>query len=142
MPSLRRERSAGFVVFRDDPPPRVYLLLDYGRHWDFAKGHLRQGEDDLGAARRELREETGIDDIEPVQGFVRETRYQFRRGGRRVDKTVALFLGRTRSLAVTLSDEHVGYAFLPFASAVERLTFATARDVLIAAEQALRDRPA
>ena len=49
----RLERSAGFICFRrqDDAPGGVeYLLLDYGRHWEYAKGHVNQGESDLDAA--------------------------------------------------------------------------------------------
>ena len=64
----RSERSAGFIVYRlDDDGSRKYLLLDYGRHWDFPKGHLEKGEDDLAAAMRELTEETGIGDIQVCQ---------------------------------------------------------------------------
>src|SRR5688572_32975 len=91
----REERSAGFLIFhrraRDDAVR--YLLLDYGRHWDFAKGHVDPGETDIEAAIRELREETGIRDLVPVPDFEREIVYFFRsaRHGL-IRKTVVFFL--------------------------------------------------
>ena len=55
------ERSAGLLLFNDTPGlPRRFLLLDYGKHWDYPKGHVEAGEDDVTAAHRELHEETGI----------------------------------------------------------------------------------
>ena len=74
----RNERSAGFICFRrrDDVPGGVeYLLLDYGRHWEYAKGHVDPGEKDLDAAVRELREETAITDPRVIDGFRHELVY-------------------------------------------------------------------
>src|SRR5690349_6587521 len=65
----RREFSAGFVLFRDSAEGPLYLLLDYGRHWDYAKGHLEEGETAWQAAVRELREETGIRQVDRVGRF-------------------------------------------------------------------------
>jgi bis(5'-nucleosidyl)-tetraphosphatase len=135
----RHERSAGFVIFRAaDGGLREYLLLDYGRHWDFVKGHVEKGEDDLTTAIRELREETGITDVSVVPGFHHEVAYFFRdRKKGLIHKKVVFFLGRTGSTpdAIVLSHEHEGYEFLPFEVAVKRLTFPTARQVLKLAEQ-------
>lgn len=140
---MRHERSAGFVLFRR-PAGRepLFLLLDYGRHWDFPKGHVEPGEDDLTAARRELEEETGITQITQLAGFAREIDYIFRARGRAVGKTVIYFLAETPVSHVTLSDEHCGFAWLPGPDAMARLTFATCRDVLQHARERLAsDKP-
>ena len=56
--------SAGVVVVRrTDDGWRVLLLRVYN-YWDFPKGVVEPGEDALTAARREVREETTIDDLE------------------------------------------------------------------------------
>ena len=137
----RQERSAGFVIFYRDPEPGgapEFLLLDYGRHWDFPKGHVEKGEDDLTAARRELAEETGITDAELVPPFHHEITYFFRHSRRGlVRKTVIFFLGRTSTRQVTLSREHTGYAFLPYSQALERTTFPSARKLLMLAWEQL-----
>lgn len=141
----RQERSAGFVVFIEDDiarsagHEREFLLLDYGRHWDYPKGHVEPGEDDLTAARRELFEETGIQSFETVPGFGREVEYYFKSNRHGiVHKTVAFFLARIDSRSVRLSSEHVGHAFLPFSQACERLTFQTARSLLVDVRSFLR----
>jgi 8-oxo-dGTP pyrophosphatase MutT (NUDIX family) len=41
----------------------LFLLLRAYRNWDFPKGVVEPGEDPLAAARREVREETLIDDL-------------------------------------------------------------------------------
>jgi 8-oxo-dGTP pyrophosphatase MutT (NUDIX family) len=138
-----RERSAGILVYRDTPAGREYLLLDYGRHWDYPKGHLEDDEDDDTAARRELREETGISRITLLPDFKHEITYLFRSSRKGVvHKTVAFFCGRLDpdEETVTLSHEHVGYAWELYDAAMQRLTFENARGVLRAAEAVLRER--
>ena len=141
----RHERSAGVVVFHDSSdqagsPRRVYLLLDYGRHWDYPKGHLEAGEDDGSAALRELREETGLS-VDMVPDFSHEIGYAFRSGSKGlVHKKVIFFAARSATQSVRLSDEHVGYAWLEREAALQRLTFENARQVLVAASAFLESR--
>jgi DNA polymerase len=139
---MRKERSAGFIVYVD--PDRRYLLLDYGRHWDYAKGHVEKGEDDLTAALRELAEETGIEDAEPLTGFSHELEYFFRHPKRGlIKKTVIFFIARARDEHVELSDEHVGHAWLGYEQAMKRLTYKSAKAALEAAEAFLaKKKPA
>lgn len=138
----RLERSAGFILFRlDEHGTRQFLLLDYGRHWDYAKGHVEKGESDLDAAVRELKEETGIESPRVVDGFAHEIEYFFRSGKHGlVQKRVAFFLGETDATTVTISDEHVGYTFLDYDSALKRLSYATAKDVLRKAQAFLTNK--
>jgi 8-oxo-dGTP pyrophosphatase MutT (NUDIX family) len=142
----RQERSAGVIVFRpadddaNDNQP-LYLLLDYGRHWDYPKGHLEKGEDDLAAAWRELEEETGITDATRVGDFSHDLTYFFRGKGGLIRKTVRFFLARTARKRVTLSHEHAGYKFLPYDEAIDRVTFKSSKDVLRAAHAYLQSHP-
>jgi 8-oxo-dGTP pyrophosphatase MutT (NUDIX family) len=132
---MGREYSAGVILFRG--VPRAYLILDYGSHWDFPKGHVEAGETAETTARRELQEETGITEAAFVPGFVEQMRYVYRRRAEHMRKVVTYFLAETPTVEVRLSHEHCGYAWLPFAEAQTRLTFQTARDLLAAAERFL-----
>jgi 8-oxo-dGTP pyrophosphatase MutT (NUDIX family) len=132
------ERSAGAVLFINDSSEPEYLLLHYtAGHWDFPKGNIELGETEEEAAVREIREETGIDDVEFVSGFSRTISYRYRKARRLVNKEVVLFLARTKTRQVTISHEHTGYAWKKYGDAMKLLTFKNARDPLTAAHKFL-----
>ena len=134
-------RSAGVLVYRIPPRPREpqFLLLNNGRFWDYPKGHVEAGEDDLTAALRELREETAIREIELADGFRHEITYFFRDKSRGlIRKTVVFYLGKVDPIAeVKISDEHVGAEFLPYDEALARVKYPTAREALSKAKEFL-----
>jgi 8-oxo-dGTP pyrophosphatase MutT (NUDIX family) len=132
------EKSCGVVLFRNEDGRHLYLLLHYEEgHWDFPKGHVEEGESEHEAAVRETVEETGISDIDFVFGFRERIEYSYMREGRTMRKEVYFFLARTESSEVGLSDEHVGFEWLPYDEAIERLTFKNAKEILMKAEKAL-----
>ena len=131
--NTREEKSAGVIVFREGERGRLFLLLDYGRYWDFPKGHVEKGEDDEAAARRELEEETGIAATELLDGFEEEIVYFFRKGPALIRKRVVFFLGRTEEENVRVSDEHCGYAWMEEPEARKRIKYPTAKKVFEAA---------
>ena len=139
MSMAKLERSAGFVIYRQKRDGRrVYLVLDYGKHWDFPKGHLKRGETDIQAAVRELEEETGLDEPVAADGFEFRLRYLFRHKKKGlVDKTVVFFVARVKTSRIRLSDEHVGYKYLSADTAKKRLTYASARHLLELADEFL-----
>ena len=56
-------RSAGVVIARRRGGEWRLLVLRSFRNWDFPKGLVEAGEDELDAAKREAAEETGITDL-------------------------------------------------------------------------------
>jgi 8-oxo-dGTP pyrophosphatase MutT (NUDIX family) len=57
-------RACGAVVFRrSDHGVRLLLLRAY-KNWDFPKGLVEPGENELEAAKREVREETGLSELD------------------------------------------------------------------------------
>ena len=64
------ERSAGIVLFRESDDEILFLLLHYPTgHWDFVKGKIEKDESAQITAIRETKEETGITDVEFIEGF-------------------------------------------------------------------------
>jgi 8-oxo-dGTP pyrophosphatase MutT (NUDIX family) len=89
--------SAGVVVVRGARGAWRYLMLRAYRNWDFPKGLVEPGEEPLAAARREVQEETLIEQLEFAWGEVyRETaRYGH-------NKIARYYIARTPTESVTL----------------------------------------
>jgi bis(5'-nucleosidyl)-tetraphosphatase len=127
------EKSCGLIVYRRESEGLQFLLLHYpGGHWDFPKGHVEHGDQsEHDTARRELKEETGITQVELSTGYKESMYYEFNRGPfERVKKIVVYFLGETKENAVELSFEHQGCVWMPYDEALERLTYENAKDLL------------
>jgi 8-oxo-dGTP pyrophosphatase MutT (NUDIX family) len=137
---VRRDKSAGAVIFKRNS--RVeYLLLKYGAgHWDFVKGHIEEGESEIETILREAEEETGINELEIIPGFKEKIEYFYRSGRELVYKEVVFYMAEAKTSQVTLSYEHVDYAWLPFQEAYARVTYANAKRVLKAARDFLAER--
>ena len=135
------EYSAGYIIFRVENGERLYLVLHYpGGHFDFAKGHLEEGESNQQAAVRELTEETGIEKVSTMDGFEQPIVYSFRRKDSLIEKKVTFFLGETEDQKIKISHEHQGFLWLPYAQALTKITFENARSVLRAAEKFIIDQ--
>lgn len=112
-------KSCGVLVFRAGPTRQFLLMRQPGR-FDLPKGHLEGDETELQCALRELREETGIVEsnitVDPHFRYA-ETYYpRYKRfGGRRVQKTLVIFLGQLlRDVPITVA-EHVGSEWVDWA---------------------------
>ncbi|MGB9598810.1 MAG: bis(5'-nucleosyl)-tetraphosphatase, partial [Minisyncoccales bacterium] len=123
-----------------------YLLLHYPGtshrakkdYWDFPKGHLEKGEKLEETAKREIEEETGLKDIKFIEGFKETIKYFFKWEGKNVLKFVTFFLVKTKTKNVQVSTEHLGYAWLHFEEAMEKLTFKNAKEILKKANEFLK----
>ena len=135
------EHSAGAVVFRRESEQVFYLLLHYEEgHWGSSKGHIEKGETIEETARREIREEAGLADLQFIDGFKETNKYFFVAKGQRIFKTVVFLLAETHTKKIKISFEHTGYAWLPFAEALERMTFKDEKEVLRKADQFIREK--
>lgn len=136
------ERSAGAVVFSIKYSGNVFfLLLRYSAgHWDFPKGNIEDGENEVQAACREIREETGIKNVVFLEGFNKKVEYNYRRHRNVIHKEVVFFLAKTDSQRVILSNEHIAYSWTDFDSALAKLTYMTAKDILVKAQDYLKSR--
>ncbi|MEM4397367.1 MAG: NUDIX domain-containing protein [Candidatus Woesearchaeota archaeon] len=128
------ETSAGIVVFfENDKNEREFLILHYEEgHWDLPKGHVEKNETLEEAAIRETFEETGLK-INLINGFKEKIDYTFKdkyKNYRLVHKDVYFFLGKAEKKEVKLSQEHIGYMWLPIDAALKKLTYEKTKNIL------------
>ena len=135
-----QKKSCGAVVFKKNQGIK-YLLLHYeAGHWDYVKGEMEKGESEKETVMRELEEETGITDGGIIGDFREEISYFFKMRGRTVHKVVVFFLIEIMTGKVRLSHEHIGYEWLDYQRALERLTYRNAKDVLEKAHNYLKNQ--
>ena len=114
------------------------LLLQYPQgHWDLPKGHVEDDEEYTETMKRELGEETGIEEITIVPNFHLTTKYSFKHKGKSIKKQVHWYLAHTEQLRVTLSNEHRDYIWLDWESAMKLITHHETREVVKNAQQFL-----
>jgi 8-oxo-dGTP pyrophosphatase MutT (NUDIX family) len=124
-----REFSAGGVVVRR-MRGRPFLAVVRVRDDVLAlpKGHPEPGESSAEAARREVREETGLETtlVEKLD----DIRYWYARDGDRVMKIVSFFLFRYRAGRIADHDHEVEEAlWIPLEEAPARLAYRGERDM-------------
>ena len=145
---MPQEKSAGAIIFRIVDGVSHYLLLHYpSRHWEFAKGHIEEGENIEETIRREVEEETGIKDLKIISGFKEYSKYFFKKsyglkGEEKkkapwVFKLVVFYLGQTETEEVKISHEHKGFIWLPYEDAMKKLTYKNAKILLTKANDCL-----
>ena len=128
---MREQKSTGIVLFRNDSGKNEFLLLNYPQgHWDFIKGKVEEGETPHETALRETKEETGISDIEFIDGFEESVEYDFRFKNEDIHKKVIFFLAKTNEKKISLSHEHNDFVWLEYDNALKKTTFRNAKNVL------------
>ena len=127
---MKEEVSAGIILF-NDVDKRKFLLLNYpSKHWDFVKGKMEKGETSHETAIRETKEETGISDVEFIDGFEEEIEYYFYADNQEIHKKVIFFLGKTETTEIILSHEHLDFIWLEFDNALNKTTYENAKKLL------------
>jgi 8-oxo-dGTP pyrophosphatase MutT (NUDIX family) len=137
--AAEREVSAGGVVVRDRDcvvivPTR--RAADGHRVLALPKGHVDPGETPEVTARREVREEGGVEAI--VREELGEVRYFYMRSGRRIAKVVTFFLLDYAGGSVDDHDHEVEEArWMALDEAVTALTYRGERDMAARARRRL-----
>ena len=129
------ETSCGLVLVNFG----TVLLLQYPQgHWDLPKGHVEdKDKNKIETAKRELKEETGIEDIQVIEGFEFRTEYTYQNKGKDRKKEVWWFIAKTEQMSISLSHEHQDYLWLEWEQALEQITHHESRSVLSAAREFL-----
>jgi ADP-ribose pyrophosphatase YjhB (NUDIX family) len=87
------ETTSGGIVFRRDEQKAVQILLmqDAKNRWTIPKGHVEPGEEPKQTAEREIREETGLQEMK-VHSWLGKVNFRYRRNRTLVLMTMHIYL--------------------------------------------------
>lgn len=126
-----KEVSAGAVIFRKEGKKILYLALHYeSGHWDFVKGNVEEKENEKETVIREAEEETGLKDLNFIEGFREKLSYFYRKEKETIYKEVIFLLAETKTKKIKLSYEHKGFKWLSYEEALKQLTYDNAKNIL------------
>lgn len=128
----KEERSAGGVVYRMNGGHALYLLIrDSYKNWGFPKGHLEVDEPPELAALREVKEETGLDDL-ALRGEIETIDWYFRFRGRLIHKVCHFYLMESAAAATSPQREEgiTACRWATMSDAMQAISYANARAVL------------
>lgn len=89
-----REPTSGGMVFRRNKKTNeleILLIQDAKNRWTIPKGHIEEGETAKETAEREIREETGLQEME-VLNWLGKINFRYRRATSLVLMTTEIFL--------------------------------------------------
>lgn len=90
-----RETTSGGIVFRRNPEHggriEILLIQDAKNRWTIPKGHVEQDEEPKATAEREIREETGLQEMK-VFNWLGKVNFRYRRGQTLVLMTMHIYL--------------------------------------------------
>lgn len=106
---MTNEKSCGAVIFRKIQDEYQFVLIrqKFGLHFGFPKGHVEPNESEIMTAKREVKEEVGLD-IRIFEHIRDVTRYSPRP---HVSKEVVYFLAEAKTVDMIIQDEEVELAF-------------------------------
>lgn len=133
-----REISVGAFLYKIENNEILFLLVYSKRNaeWGFPKGHANAGETEQETAKREIKEETGITDIEFKKGFRCIDTYKIKgtlefTKNRIIDKIVVYYIARADSDFVGCCDDEISRGeWLDFKQAVSCLKYPNQKSLL------------
>ena len=126
-----QEESFGVIpLIQEGERWKVLIILHLGgRHWSFPKGHKDAEEGPLEAAKRELKEETGLEVERVLLAAPLTECYHFYRKNEEVQKTVSYFPAIVQGVLKLQPEEIQDAKWIFLEEASEHLTFAEARQM-------------
>jgi ADP-ribose pyrophosphatase YjhB (NUDIX family) len=137
-----RETTSGGIVFRRDKHGRLEILLiqDAKNRWTIPKGHVEEGEEPKQTAEREIREETGLQDMK-VHNWLGKVNFRYRRGQTLVLMTMHIYLvqGLGDTDALQGEDWLSDIKWLPAHVAIDKIAYDDIGKLILVGMKKIRD---
>ena len=116
---MRKEKSCGCIIIDDNNK----VLLVYGNgsfFWGFPKGHVEDGESEVETAKREVKEEVGLDVIIDESNRF-ELKYKIRN---EIEKTCVFYIAKPVAKDIIMQESEIkDIRWCTFEETIEILTF-------------------
>ncbi|HSX24313.1 MAG TPA: NUDIX domain-containing protein [Candidatus Saccharimonadales bacterium] len=140
-----REPTAGGIIFRRNQKKEVEILLiqDAKNRWTIPKGHIEEGETAKQTAEREIREETGLQEMD-VLNWLGKIHFRYRRASSLVLMTTDIFLVAAKGDTATLQPEDWmnGIKWFSAAAALDKIEYDDIGKLILLAMKKIRELPA
>ena len=121
---LKKEKSCGCIILKDGKVLLIYEKI--GQYWGFPKGHIENNETEIETAKREVKEEVGLDvEIDKEKRY--ELNYITDKG---IDKTTVLYIAKPKSEKVVMQESEVEEVqWYDYETALNMLSFDNLKDL-------------
>jgi 8-oxo-dGTP pyrophosphatase MutT (NUDIX family) len=105
-----KDYSFGIIpIYKQNEEENRFLIIEgkNGKAWGFPKGHTEGDENEIETARRELFEETGIKNVQLIEGLRYAENYDIVRKGVSVSKTAVFYAGFVQNNNVVVQEDEI-----------------------------------
>lgn len=138
-----RETTSGGIVFRRDPQTHdleILLMQDAKNRWTIPKGHVEPNEDPRDTCKREIIEETGLQEMK-VYDWLGKVNFRYRRSHTLVLMTMHIYmvqgLGKTNQLHP--EDWLNDIKWLPASEAIDKIAYDDIGKLILVGMKKIRD---
>lgn len=136
------EQCYGVIVFLMGEQNKFLLLerKETKDDWTFAKGHIEEGETPKETAIRELKEETGIKEIEILDLPLIHEEYEIFKNGEKRFKMNDYFIGFVKQNKVKIEEKEIqSYKWVSYKEAIDSFEYERRKRVLIEAQRYIKN---
>ena len=137
-----REPTAGGIVYRRNEQQEIEILLiqDAKNRWTIPKGHIEEGESSKETAEREIREETGLQEMK-VLNWLGKINFRYRRQQSLVLMTTEIFLVQGMGDTNNLKPEEWmnGIKWFPAKEALDKIEYEDIGKIILLALKKIRN---
>ena len=138
-----REPTSGGIIFRRNPEGNVQILLvqDAKDRWTIPKGHIEEGETAQETAVREIAEEAGLADVEPIC-WLGKIHFRYRRLSTLVLMTTQIYLIRVNTDGNEIKKEEWmnGIKWFDYHEALEAVEYEDIGKLMLLAMKRIREK--
>jgi 8-oxo-dGTP pyrophosphatase MutT (NUDIX family) len=141
------ETTSGGVIFRHNQKKNgrleILLIRDAKGRWTIPKGHVEPGEDPGATAEREIREETGLQDME-VYYWLGKVHFRYRRAQTLVLMTMNIYLVEGQGNTDQLEPEEwlTDVKWLPATEAIDKIAYDDIGKLILLGMKKIREEQA